>query len=75
MRLKTLEKNGFIFYITCSLLKIENEEVIENFLMDNKHFRLLNKKTLQLMTVEMVFLCCIAKEKLKLILNFFMIAY
>ena len=45
MRLKILlKKNGYIHYITCSLLKIENEEVIQKFLMDNQYFTLVNKK-------------------------------
>ena len=38
-----IKKNGFLFYITCSLLKMENEEVIDRFLIENQNFHLLNK--------------------------------
>ena len=58
-----LKKNGYIFYITCSLLKIENEELIENFLMDNKHFRLLNKKNITIDDSGDGFFCAVLQKK------------
>ena len=58
-----LKKNGCIFYITCSLLKIENEELIENFLMDNKHFRLLNKKNITIDDSGDGFFCAVLQKK------------
>ena len=71
MRLKISKKNGFIFYITCSLLKIENEEVIENFLMDNKHFRLLNKKNITIDDSGDGFFCAVLQRKIKVDIKFF----
>jgi 16S rRNA (cytosine967-C5)-methyltransferase len=69
-----LKKNGYLYYITCSLLKIENEKVIQKFLMENKYFRLVDKKNVTIDNYgDGFFLRCIAKEKLKLILNFFVL--
>ena len=58
-----LKKNGYIFYITCSLLKIENEELIENFLTNNKHFRLLNKKNITIDDSGDGFFCAVLQKK------------
>ncbi len=41
-----IKKSGFLFYITCSLLKIENEEIVDQFLIQNKDFRLCNKENI-----------------------------
>ena len=46
-----------------SLLKIENEELIENFLMDNKHFRLLNKKNITIDDSGDGFFCAVLQKK------------
>lgn len=39
---KYLKNNGYMVYSTCSILKEENEEIIKEFLNDNKEFKLLN---------------------------------
>ncbi len=41
-----IKKSGFLFYITCSLLKIENEDVVDEFLTQNKNFSLLIKENI-----------------------------
>ena len=41
-----VKKSGFLFYITCSFLKIENEDVVDKFLIQNKNFSLSNKKNI-----------------------------
>ncbi len=58
-----IKKNGYIFYITCSVLKIENEEVIYKFLSDNKHFRLLNKKDVTIDNHGDGFFCAVLQKK------------
>ena len=58
-----LKKNGYIYYITCSLLKIENEEVIEKFLRVNKHFRLFNKKNVTIDDLGDGFFCAVLQKK------------
>jgi 16S rRNA (cytosine967-C5)-methyltransferase len=58
-----IKKNGYIFYITCSVLKIENEEVIYKFLMENKHFRLLNKKDVAIDNHGDGFFCAVLQKK------------
>ena len=58
-----IKKNGYIFYITCSVLKIENEEVIYKFLSDNKHFRLLNKKEVTIDNHGDGFFCAVLQKK------------
>ena len=58
-----IKKNGYIFYITCSVLKIENEEVIYKFLSDNKHFGLLNKKDVTIDNHGDGFFCAVLQKK------------
>ena len=38
---KLLKTNGIIVYATCSLLKKENEDIVEEFLANNTDFKLL----------------------------------
>ncbi len=58
-----LKKNGYIFYITCSLLKIENEEVIQKFIINNKYFRLVNKKNVTIDNYGDGFFCAVLQKK------------
>ena len=39
--------------------------------MENKHFRLFNKKTLQLITKEYGFFCAVLQKKIKVDIRFF----
>lgn len=41
-----LKKGGFLVYATCSILPLENEKQVNNFLSQNKNFRLLESKHL-----------------------------
>ena len=36
---KYLKKGGSLIYSTCSILKEENEKILENFLKNNKNFK------------------------------------
>ncbi len=54
-------KNGRIIYITCSILKDENEDVIEKFLNQNENFAPINLKKLWAKKIEAPYPC--ANEK------------
>ena len=41
---KTLKRGGILIYSTCTILKAENENVVEKFLSANKNFELVEKK-------------------------------
>ena len=41
---KTLKLGGILIYSTCTILKAENENVVEKFLSANKNFKLIEKK-------------------------------
>lgn len=41
---KYLKKNGEIVYSTCSILKEENEDIIEKFLKNNSNFKIMDMK-------------------------------
>ena len=58
-----IKKNGFLFYITCSLLKIENEEVVDDFLIQNKNFSLLNKENITIDAQGDGFFCAVLQKK------------
>ena len=58
-----LKKNGYIFYVTCSVLKIENEDIIYKFLMENKNFSLLNKKNVTIDNHGDGFFCAVLQKK------------
>ena len=58
-----IKKNGFLFYITCSLLKIENEEVVDKFLIQNKNFSLLNKENITIDARGDGFFCAVLQRK------------
>ena len=40
-----VKKGGELIYITCSFLKCENEEIVQNFLNENKDFSLISAET------------------------------
>ena len=58
-----IKKNGLLFYITCSLLKIENEEVVDDFLIQNKNFSLSNKENITIDTQGDGFFCAVLQKK------------
>ena len=58
-----IKKNGFLFYITCSLLKIENEEIIDDFLIQNKNFWLCKKENITIDAVGDGFFCAVLQKK------------
>ena len=41
---KSLKRGGILIYSTCTILKSENENVVEKFLSKNKNFELIEKK-------------------------------
>ena len=41
---KSLKVGGILVYSTCTILKSENDEVVEKFLRENKNYELLEKK-------------------------------
>ena len=43
---KTLKRGGTLLYSTCTILKRENESVVEKFLATNEDFKLIEMKTL-----------------------------
>ena len=58
-----IKKDGLLFYITCSLLKIENEEAVDNFLIQNKNFSLSNKENITIDTKGDGFFCAVLQKK------------
>ena len=58
-----IKKNGFLFYITCSLLKMENEEVIDRFLIENQNFHLFNKRNMIIDKNGDGFFCAMIQKK------------
>ena len=58
-----IKKNGFLFYVTCSLLKIENEEVVDEFLIRNKNFSLSNKENITIDAQGDGFFCAVLQKK------------
>ena len=58
-----IKKNGLLFYITCSLLKIENEEVVDDFLVQNKNFSLISKENITIDAQGDGFFCAVLQKK------------
>lgn len=42
---KTVKKGGTIIYSTCTIIRRENEEIVENFIKLNKNFKIIEMKT------------------------------